>query len=90
METMLKDNEDKIPAEEKEIINKLIADGAALKAKADATKEEYDNEAKKFQDELIKLHQKYNAQDNTAQANPADIIEDDGATPPQGEVVDAN
>ena len=48
METMLKDNEDKIPAEEKEIINKLIADGAALKAKADATKEEYDTEAAKF------------------------------------------
>ena len=86
LETVLSDNESKIPDEEKAEIKKLIDEWTTLKARLDVTKDEYEAETKKYQDELMKLYQKYNAQDNTTQANPADIIDDQ---PTEPTIVDA-
>jgi len=67
-------------------LNKLVADGKAMKDKEDATVEEIKNEADRLQKESEPLFQKY-AQ--TAQAEqPADEEKkDDG--PVEGEVVEA-
>jgi len=55
------EQKDKIPAEEIENINKLIADGRALKDKEDATKEELDKEIGRIEKEFQDLAQKYQA-----------------------------
>lgn len=91
-ESMLKDNGDKIPAEEKEKVQKLIADATALKNKEDATKEELDKEGEAFHKEFYELYQKYGAANSAPNPNADDIIEpknnDKNAEGP--EVVDAN
>lgn len=91
METMEKDNADKIPAEEKEKITALMNEAKALKEKSDVTKEEIDKEMERFHKEFYELYQKYNAQNTAANPNPDEIIEDTGATPPEsGKVIDAD
>jgi dsDNA-specific endonuclease/ATPase MutS2 len=56
---MMADNKDKIPDEEKENINKLIADGKAVKEKPDVTKEEINTEIDRINKEFQTLFQKY-------------------------------
>jgi molecular chaperone DnaK len=93
METMEKDNADKIPAEEKEKITALMNEAKTLKDKADVTKEEIDKEMERFHKEFYELYQKYNAQNNATWANPEDMLEGwaaDGAAPDKGNVIDAD
>jgi molecular chaperone DnaK len=91
METMEKDNADKIPAEEKEKITALMNEAKALKEKPDVTKEEIDKEMERFHKEFYELYQKYNAENTAANPNPDEIIEDAGATSPEaGKVIDAD
>jgi molecular chaperone DnaK len=78
METMEKDNADKIPADEKEKITALMTEAKALKDKEDVTKEEIDTEMERFHKEFYDLYQKYNAQNNATSANPEDML--DGGT----------
>jgi molecular chaperone DnaK len=90
LETMQEDNKDKISDEEKEIIKKLIDEGTTLKNNPETTKEQFEAEFTKYQEEMMKLYQKFGATNNAANPNPADIIEDEsGSTPPEGQVIDA-
>ncbi len=62
IENMMSEQKDKIPDEEKEVINKLIADGKAVKDKADVTKEELNTEIDRINKEFQTLFQKYQTQ----------------------------
>lgn len=90
METMEKDNADKLPAEEKETLTKMLAEAKAIKEDENATKEKIDSECARFEAEFTKMYQKFGAQNNAAnQPNPEDVIEPTtGAT--EGEVIDAD
>lgn len=93
METMEKDNADKLPQEEKDKIQKLMADAKALKEKEDATKEEIEKELEAFHKEFYEMYQKYNAQNNATAASPEDMIEGGAAAdaaPADGQVIDAD
>ncbi len=79
METMEKDNADKLPEEEKAKLTKLMEEAKALQAKEDVTKEELDKEADRFHKEFHELYQKFGAQNNATNPNPKDII-DKGAS----------
>lgn len=67
MENLVSESKDKIPDEEKEVINKLIADGKALKDKEDVTKEEINTEIERIEKEFQTIYQKY----QTAPSEPA-------------------
>jgi len=90
METMQKDNADKIPADEKEKIEKLMNEAKTLKEKEDTTKEEVEKELERFHKEFYELYQKYSAQNTAANPNPEDVIEWGSTGPVQGEVIDAD
>ena len=96
MEALVDEHKDKLPDEEKEKIQKLIANGNELKAKEDATKEEIDTEIEAMQKEFQELLQKYQAQAGDAWANPSDIIDESGDKKEweddmvEGEVIDAD
>lgn len=92
METMEKDNADKLPAEEKELLTKMLAEAKAIKEDENATKETIDSECAKFEAEFTKMYQKFGAQNNAAnQPNPEDVIDPNtGAGAAQGEVIDAD
>ena len=90
---MIAEQKDKIPDEDKEKVNKLIADGKAIKDKADVTKEELDVEIERVQKEFTELYNKYQAAPSQATPNPDSELEkgkeESGATV-EGEVIDAD
>ena len=88
METVLADNPDKLPAEEVKIITDLIAEGTTLKNNPVTSKDEFEAETKKYEEELTKLIEKFQATSSAATPHPEDIIEP--TTSPTGEVIDAN
>lgn len=91
MESMLTENKDKIPDEEKAKIETMIKEGQELKANGATTKEEFDTKQEAFQKEIMEMYQKFQAT-NTAPgtgANPDDIIEPTADQQPEGKVVDA-
>jgi molecular chaperone DnaK len=61
MEQMLSEKKDQIPDEDKEKVNKLMADGKAVAGKEWATKEEIDAEIERIQKEFAELYNKYQA-----------------------------
>jgi len=61
METMISEQKDKIPNEDKEKVNKLIADSKSIKDKDGATKEEIEAEIERVQKEFSELYNKYQA-----------------------------
>ena len=61
METMIAEQKDKIPDEDKEKVNTLIAAGNVVKSKEDVTKEEIDAEIERIQNEFSVLYNKYQA-----------------------------
>jgi molecular chaperone DnaK len=87
IETMMSEQKDKIPAEEKEVVNKLIADGKAIKENIDVTKEEIDKEIERIEKEFQTIFQKYQAAPSNPTPNPNEELEK-GKTV-EGEVVDA-
>jgi hypothetical protein len=89
LETMQVDNADKIGEEEKAIITKLIEEGTALKNNPDTTKDQFEAEFTKYQEEMMKLYQKFGATNNAANPDSADVIENDApAGEPEGQVID--
>ena len=77
MESMLTENKEKIPTEEQDKINKLIADGKEVKDNPNYSKDEIDAKTKAIQDEFTVLYQKYQATDSSQHVNPDDIISPD-------------
>lgn len=89
MEQMLSEKKDQIPDEDKEKVNKLMADGKAVASKEWATKEEIDAEIERIQKEFAELYNKYQA----APSQPApDADKEIGGEPGtvEGEVIDAD
>ena len=87
IEQTLSEQKDKIPTEEQEVINKLIADARALKDKEDATKEEIDAEIERIEKEFQTMAQKYQATPTSETPNPNEELEKDTV---EGEVIDAD
>lgn len=75
MENLISEKKDTIPDADKEIVNKLVADGKALKDKEDVTKEEIDEEIKRIEAEFQTLYQKYQAAPTGATPNPDSELE---------------
>jgi molecular chaperone DnaK (HSP70) len=61
MEQMLSEKKDQIPDEDKERVNKLMADGKVVAVKEDVSKEEIDTEIERIQKEFSELYNKYQA-----------------------------
>jgi len=92
MENLIAEKKDTIPDTDKEIVNKLIADGKALKDKEDVTKEEIDEEIKRIEAEFQTLYQKYQVAPSGPTPNPDSELESwkpQGSTV-EGEVIDAD
>jgi molecular chaperone DnaK len=97
METMLSEKKDQIPDEDKEKVNKLMADGKAITGKEDASKEEIDTEIERIQKEFAELYNKYQAApaeaapntDSEIEQNPEGEKKSEGDTV-EGEVIDAD
>jgi len=92
MENMKNDNKEKIPEEEMTKIDELLAEAKALKDKEDVTVEEINTEVEKYSKEFETLMGKCAAENNSANPNPADVIEDEAkeSDSPEAEVVDAD
>ena len=91
MENLIAEKKDTIPDADKEIVNKLVADGKALKDKEDVTKEEIDEEIKRIEAEFQTIYQKYQAAPSQPAPNPDSELEkgNNGSTV-EGEVIDAD
>jgi len=91
METMMSEQKDKIPDEDKEKVNKLIADAKATTAKEEVTKEEIDTEIERIQKEFSELYNKYQAAPTTETPNPDSELEAGKEEwTVEGEVIDAD
>ncbi len=90
IETMMTEQKDKIPAEEQDNINKMIADGKAIKDKEDATKEEIDTEIDRIEKEFQTLAQKYQTSPTSETPNPNEELEKPENGTVEGEVIDAD
>jgi hypothetical protein len=91
MESMMSEQKDKIPDEDKEKVNKLIADAKAITSKEGVNKEEIDTEIDRIQKEFAELYNKYQAAPAEAAPNPNEEIPagTEEATV-EGEVIDAD
>lgn len=89
MESMMAEQKDKIPEEDKEKVNKLIADAKAVESKEDVTKEEIDAEIERVQKEFAELYNKYQAAPQGETPNPDQEIPNEGG-PVEGEVINAD
>lgn len=91
MESMMSEQKDKIPDEDKEKVNKLIADSKTIKDKENVTKEELETEIERVQKEFSELYNKYQAAPTEGTPNPDSELEagKEGATV-EGEVIDAD
>lgn len=70
MESMIAEQKDKIPDEDKEKVNKLIADGKEITSKDGVKKEEIDTEIERIQKEFAELYNKYQAAPQTETPTP--------------------
>jgi chromosome segregation ATPase len=92
---MMAEQKDKIPAEEQENINKMIADWRSLRDKEDSTKEELDKEIERIEKEFQDLAQKYQAAPSSPTPDTDSEIENkedkkDEWWTVEGEVIDAD
>ena len=91
MESMIAEQKDKIPTEDKEKVNKLIADAKSTTGKEGVNKEELDTEIERIQKEFSELYNKYQAAPQAWTPNPNDELEkgkEEWAV--EGEVIDAD
>ena len=89
IENLMNEQKDKISDEDKEKIQKLIADGKAVKDKDDVEKEHVDAEIDRIQKEFQELFQKYQVQPTPDQPQQENN-EGDNNNQPDGEVIDAD
>lgn len=87
MESMMAEQKEKIPDEDKEKVNKLIADAKSITGKQEATKEEIDAEIERIQKEFAELYNKYQAAPSQEAPKPDSEL-DKGTV--EGEVIDAD
>ena len=85
----MNEQKDKISDEDKEKIQKLIADGKAVKDRDDVEKEHVDAEIDRIQKEFQDLFQKYQVQPTPDQPQQENN-EGDNNNQPDGEVIDAD
>ena len=85
MENLITQPKYKISEEDKEKIQKLIADGKAVKDKEDVEKTHIDSEIERIQNEFQSLFQKYQVQPTPDQPQASE-----GEKPADGEVIDAD
>ena len=90
METMLSEKKDQIPDEDKEKVNKIMADGKAITGKEDATKEEIDTEIERIQKEFAELYNKYQAAPSQDAPDVDKEIGNEEKGTVEGEVIDAD
>ncbi len=90
MEQMLSEKKDQIPDEDKEKVNKLMADGKAVASKEWATKEEIDAEIERIQKEFAELYNKYQAAPSQPAPDADNEIGKEGNGTVEGEVIDAD
>jgi hypothetical protein len=84
----MNEQKDKISDEDKEKIQKLIADGKAVKDKEDVEKSHVDAEIDRIQKEFQELFQKYQVQPTPDQ--PQEGNQGNNEKPADGEVIDAD
>ena len=89
IENLMNEQKDKISNEDKEKIQKLIADGKAVKDKEDVEKAHVDAEIDRIQKEFQDLFQKYQVQPTPDQPQ-TDNNSWDSNSQPDGEVIDAD
>ena len=89
IENLMNEQKDKISDEDKEKIQKLIADGKAVKDRDDVEKEDVDAEIDRIQKEFQDLFQKYQVQPTPDQPQ-TDNNSWDNNSQPDGEVIDAD
>ena len=89
IENLMNEQKDKISDEDKEKIQKLIADGKAVKDKEDVEKAHVDAEIDRIQKEFQDLFQKYQVQPTPDQPQ-RDNNSWDNNSQPDGEVIDAD
>ncbi|RKW19955.1 molecular chaperone DnaK, partial [Candidatus Gracilibacteria bacterium] len=87
IENLMNEQKDKISDEDKEKIQKLIADGKAVKDKEDAEKSHIDAEIERIQNQFQELYQKYQVQPTPDQPQNG---ADNASGPKDGEVIDAD
>lgn len=90
MESMLQENKDKLPEDEKEKVQKLLTEARELETQEDVTSDEINKKLEEMQTELQTMTGKYGAQDSSPQANPDDMLEPQGGDTVEGEVIDAD
>jgi len=88
IENLMNEQKDKISDEDKEKIQKLIADGKAVKDKEDVEKAHVDAEIDRIQKEFQELFQKYQVQPTPDQPQTESAENND--QPADGEVIDAD
>lgn len=88
IENLMNEQKDKISDEDKEKIQKLIADGKAVKDRDDVEKEHVDAEIDRIQKEFQDLFQKYQVQPTPDQPQQENNEGDNDK--PDGEVIDAD
>ena len=88
IENLMNEQKDKISDEDKEKIQKLIADGKAVKDKEDVEKSHVDAEIDRIQKEFQELFQKYQVQPTPDQ--PQEDNQENNEKPADGEVIDAD
>ena len=89
IENLMNEQKDKISDEDKEKIQKLIADGKAVKDKDDVEKSHVDAEIDRIQKEFQDLFQKYQVQPTPDQPQQDNGGENNNQQP-DGEVIDAD
>ncbi len=90
METMLTDNKDKLPQAEQDTIKVLLDEAKLVKNNEAADKEAIEEMVKKIEAELQTMMWKFQATDNTSDASPADMVEDENKeSSVDWEVIDA-
>ncbi len=90
METMLTDNKDKLPQAEQDTIKVLLDEARLVKNNEASDKETIEEMIKKIEAELQTMMWKFQAKDNTSDASPADMVEDESKeSSVDGEVIDA-
>lgn len=91
MEQLVDEQKEKIQAEDKDVIAKLVADAQSMKANESASKEDVDKEIERIQQEFQTLAQKYQASPSQPAGNPDDMLDNDApqSGTVEGEVIDA-
>lgn len=87
---MMEENKDKLPDAEKDTIKTLVNEANTIKNNEASEKEAIEDMIKKIETELQTMMGKYQANDSTSHASPADMVENDSkGKSVDGEVIDA-